>query len=619
MKLLRLAISNFRGVKDADIDLSGNTALVGPNGAGKSTIIDALCLVFGRSKLVPILTEHDFCGSTPSPKDRFAIIVTLGGFEPNDPDRHPDWFRKDRGVPKWWNPASGDITATAAGPDEVLCVQLGFSARFDHDDLEVDARRYFHDSDEIVDPFDDEAIVPVPTPLLNQVGFYVLPARRTWEAAASFGSELFRRTVSGSGAIPASTVLTQRDALRCPTPPLEADPKLKDLTTRMSNELAQLVPGHPQFQLRVTATDTESLLRALVPHYKRDDQPSLPAARQGTGLLALQSFVLLLEVGRARRAKNLSFILALEEPELHIAPGLQRRIITRARAVADQVLCTTHSPDVAAAFPAESVRILRPSPVRLNVSPLLSANAITAPNADRRLAQDFRPQVVDALMHDIVLVPEGRIDHEWLRLLSTLVLPSGGSTADISGENVTPPFGTVVGTIPTKDASVKESCLFLGRLHDRVVALVDGDAAGDAYVRDLACLPLPPTVVMQWPVGWMIEDVVGWIAQADETAALRGIAERMEQPPIANSSALVQALKTKERASGGLKENYLAYQDIAAAFAASPACVARTEQLLGTVVRAAFGTHEKDPCVERLPASTSACSAVRLHHEPRAL
>ena len=56
MKLLALSIRGFRGVQQADLGFGQHDVLVGPNGAGKSTIIDALSLVFGRTRLVRDLT-----------------------------------------------------------------------------------------------------------------------------------------------------------------------------------------------------------------------------------------------------------------------------------------------------------------------------------------------------------------------------------------------------------------------------------------------------------------------------------------------------------------------------------------------------------------------------------
>ena len=80
MKLLALSIDGFRGIQHAIIRFGEHDVLVGPNGSGKSTIIDALSLVFGRTRLVRDLTEHDFYGSCPEATSRIRIVATLGGW-----------------------------------------------------------------------------------------------------------------------------------------------------------------------------------------------------------------------------------------------------------------------------------------------------------------------------------------------------------------------------------------------------------------------------------------------------------------------------------------------------------------------------------------------------------
>ena len=216
MKLLALSISRFRGVEEADLRFGQHDVLVGPNGAGKSTIIDALSLVFGRTRLVRELTEHDFYGSSPIETTRIRIIATLAGFDRNDPDRNDTWFREGRAVPKWWNDSTGEIEPEPSRHAETLCAQVAFAARFDLEELVVETIRYFHDDDDVADPFLDDAVQPVPTRLFDDIGYYVLPTRRTWEAAASFASELFRKAVATVGGIPAQTILDERDRLRAP-------------------------------------------------------------------------------------------------------------------------------------------------------------------------------------------------------------------------------------------------------------------------------------------------------------------------------------------------------------------------------------------------------------------
>lgn len=595
MRILALDVKGFRGIRNGRLVLPDQVALVGPNGSGKSTIVDALSLVFGRQKLVHNLTEHDFSGSCPQPADRIRIVATVGGFPSNDPDRNTNWFRSGRSVEKWWDTET-KLVIPEQQPGALLCAQIGFAARFDHEELTVKQIRYFQQHDDQEDPFDEEAIDRFPDRLLSEVGFFVLPARRTWAATISFGSELFRKAVATLGGVPATTVINHRDALRSPSSPLEDDGALQPLIQSINTRMAQLVPGNPRLQLRVTSTDSESLLQALVPHYQLDEGGSLPAGRHGTGLISLQTLVLLLEIGRARKTAGQSFILALEEPELHVPPGLQRRLIGDAAAVSDQVICTTHAPRVAAFFEAPSIQILSRTSTpadngesrveKLEGRPLSPASMVNEPNSLVQLYTDHRARLVEALMFPRVLIPEGRIDFEWLRLL--LDVAETGERTLCDDQSHVPPFGSVVGVVPTRDSSVRVTFERLRSLHDHVGVLVDGDPTGDGYVADLiACSPTP-CCVMQWPTGWDIEDAVRWTLDADAIVLLHEINARLDRQ-FQSLDELVAALKNTSGQSGGLKAHYMAHEDIAGAMRKSQLCVQRVERLLEAITRAALG------------------------------
>jgi putative ATP-dependent endonuclease of OLD family len=596
LHILDLQIENFRGIRSARLVFPPHVALVGPTGSGKSTIIDALSLVFGRQKLVRDLTEHDFSGSAPTREARLRIIATVGGFATNDPANHPQWFSDGRGIEQWWNPGTCKVEPQSAADGSALCVRIGYVARFDHDELVVDQRRYFHDDEEVLDPFMDEPIALVPSKLLSEVGFFVLPARRVWPATISFASELFRKAVATLGGVPASAVLAHRDALRNPDSPLEQDPAISPLVHNINERMAQLVPGRPRLHLRVTSTDSESLLQALVPHYAFESDVSVPAARHGTGLLALQTLVLLLEIGRARREEGRSFILALEEPELHVPPGLQRRLIGEAAAVSDQVICTTHAPRVAAFFEPSSVQMLRrvmvsgstpeePPVERLGGYPLLSGSTAAMPNPLIQLYTEQRIRVVEALMYPYLLIPEGRIDFEWLRLL--LDVTEMACRPSTPSPNAVPPFGSIVGVIPTRDSAMKVTFESLRELHGGLIALVDGDRAGDQYVADLVAATPPPRSILQWPVDWTIENAVEWCLAAGPATLLVEINTRLSQA-FGSLPELTAALKSDNGRNGGLKGHYLAHEDVAAAMKSHSQCVARAEAVLEALSRAAL-------------------------------
>ena len=607
MKLLALSIRGFRGVQQADLRFGQHDVLVGPNGAGKSTIIDALSLVFGRIRLVRDLTEHDFYGSRPEATSRIRIVATLAGFDGDDPERDDTWFREGRAVPKWWNSSTGQMEPEPGDHAETLCAQVAFAARFDLEELVVESIRYFHDDDDVEDPFLDDAVQLIPMRLFDDIGYYVLPARRTWEAAASFASELFRKAVATVGGIPAQTILQERDRLRTPATPLEETAGLSPLVERINRQLAELFPVAPRFQLRLTATDSESLLRALVPHYAGSAGVPLPVGRHGMGLLSLQTFILLLELGRERVRMGKSFLFAMEEPELHIPPGMQRRLISQAVSIAEQTICTSHSPRVAAYYPATAVQILDRNSARFAATPMLPAPLDrTATNARRKLFQDDRARLVEALMHHRVLIPEGRSEYEWFRLLSD-VLETGDIALD-AADSGAPAFGTVIGVVPTHDGAVAEVYDALRTLRGGLVPLVDGDDAGAEKIDQVHDSAPMPEFILRWRDGWTMEDAIGWILDGDEGPVLAALQGRIDRE-FESIDDLVGLFKVRT-GPGRLKTDYLAYEEVASVIGSLPGCRTRAAVLLEAVTLAALGRAQGCNLIRRDEEHSTGDSAV---------
>lgn len=583
MRIRRVRVFGFRGVTSADFLVSPAAALVGPNGCGKSTIVDAVSLALGRPKMVRPLTEHDFTGSSPGPAARLRVLVTLVGFSTEDPKNHEQWFRMGRGVEKWIDASGGEHTTPVAGLE--LCATIGFAARFDHDTLEVETLRYFHNDDATVDPFDDAGGVDaVPQRLFAEIGYFVMPARRTWDAVASFNSDLFRRTVISSTGIPAKTILAVRDELRAPPNPIENAPELTALTAAINEQLGRLMLRAPRFQLRVTAGDTESVLQSMLPHYATDQGPSLPAHRHGTGLVSLQTLLLLLEVGKRRRGRGESFILALEEPELHLAPGVESRLVAEALRLADQVVCTTHSPEVARLFDPTATLVVSNENGTTVGRPLLSTPlTATAKAWERKFYGLYRGRVVSALMHPFVLVPEGRLDTDWLARIASLG----------DRETQAPPFPCVYGLAPTEDAKVAETVERMRELRERVVALVDGDKAGDDYAQKLQVITRKPSAIVQWPTAWTIEDVVHWIMVPGGAKLLTELQSELAHITFASLDELRNLLRTEndqKKGTAGLKQDHVSHEAIVAVLEQDPSVRGRAAEVCDALVHVALGS-----------------------------
>jgi hypothetical protein len=229
---------------------------------------------------------------------------------------------------------------------------------------------------------------------------------------------------------------------------------------------------------------------------------------------------------------------------------------------------------VAAIADPRSVILLRNDAGLLTATPLLPDRLpAAAPNGVRKLFQLNRVDTISALIHEAVLVPEGRLDFEWLRLLVQAVDLSQGWGAEESR------FSALVGLIPTHDAAVTATVEALARLRPRLCALVDGDAGGQGYAADLLALPAGPQVIVRWPEGWTVEDVVGWILAADATASLEALAAGLAAPP-ASIAALIAWLKSENRGAGGLKQDLVAYETVADVISRIEPCCRRARAFL---------------------------------------
>lgn len=585
MKVVLLEIENFRGIRSGTIQFRDHSVLIGPNNSGKTTVVEALALVLGRDRLIRNLTEHDFFGSNPEPLSRIKITATLAGFEPEDFAEHTDWFRDGRGVPFWFDPETGDVLPEKTEDRQHLACQIVFAARFDRDSLEVETARYFNDGND-VDVFAEENYVGVPPKLIRDIGFFLVPANRTWDRMLSFSSELFRRVIRSTDGLPAETILDERDRLRDPARKLEDDARVSPVVNEVNDEINNLLGTSTPMRLRLTATDSAGVLESVMPHFQTGDRIPIPSKRQGSGLVSLQSLFLLLHFGQKRIEDGESFFMALEEPELHLPPAVQRRVLSRLQALSTQTIISTHSPLVAGYCDAESLLVLRNENGGLDARPMLPKPlGQDAINAVRRLYRINRVETAAAMMSEFLLVPEGRYDFDWLALLLRV--------AEMAPEREQPClFGVRIGVVPTDDAKVAETCETLAKAHPQVMALVDGDAAGIRYADALDAPGAGAKKVVRWPDGWTIEDVVDWILETDEAAVIARLDTDLAAAP-GNRATLVTRLKSNDRNNNGLKGDGVAYEIVANALSESQACRGRTRALLHAIAETCAGTETR--------------------------
>lgn len=232
---------------------------------------------------------------------------------------------------------------------------------------------------------------------------------------------------------------------------------------------------------------------------------------------------------------------------------------------------------VAAMAEPTSVLLLQNDKGKLTAEPFLTEKLTpSAANWQRRFYNN-RIEVIDAVMHARVLVPEGRSDHMLLKtVLRALMLCQEWGNEHANA------FGLEVGLVPTEDAKVLQTFSDLQRIHPRVCCLVDGDNDGRRYIRELAALANPPSSIISWANGKTIEDVIGWVLEADPDYIEARIKELPELDNI-DIPGVVALLKLK-------KCDQILYETVAEALSGSEACRARAHELYQGLVKACSGS-----------------------------
>ena len=366
MKVVRLAMTNFRGVKSAQLLFDGHTLLVGANNVGKSTICDALDLVLGPDRLnrFPPIDEFDFYNA------QYLGPVPEGG---GDPEPIPlrvevvlielsaEIEARCDGNSEFWHVAEqrllGPGEVDAANPPEVVrCLRLETIGRYDPAEDEFEARTYYSRSPDA----DPGELTAVSKSIKRQFGFLYLRALRTGSRALSLerGSllDLILRAKGVKVGLWEKTIERLR-GLDIEAEAGELAPVLRSVEKRLARYIRLEAPGNAT-TLHVSELTREHLRKTMTFFLALSaDQSHVPFAHAGTGtvntlVLALLSFI--------ADIKPETVIFAMEEPEIAVPPHTQRRIADYLLTSTTQAFVTSHSPFVIERFePSQTLLLSR--------------------------------------------------------------------------------------------------------------------------------------------------------------------------------------------------------------------------------------------------------------------
>ena len=434
MKVSRLKIRNFRGIKSADLFFPDHVVLIGDNNTGKSTVLEAIDLVLGPERLsrrAPI-DEHDFYLGRYLPEkltegtdviavsevDKYEAADTSG--DDADPD---DEAAEDSGTAEasdapqirveavitrlsseqrahfkdyieWWNTVDGEFYTT--GPLEgvdadaiVEALRVTFIGEYVVEEDDFEGRTYFARSLEESDN---------PQPFFRRdkhyCGFLFLRSLRTGRRAPQ------PRTRQPSGYYPAAEgnppadvgIDNQRPRSTSTLPAIRQlgiSGELESINTALSKYVPKEWGAEPH--LRVSAL-TRDHLRNVITAFMATGKGShaAPYYRQGTGTLNMLVLAMLSQIAEDKQ----NVIFAMEEPETAIPPYAQKRIVHELRKLSAQSIFTSHSPYVLEEFGLDETVVLS----RASAGQLSQAS-VSLPDSvkHKRYRQEFRTRFCEGV------------------------------------------------------------------------------------------------------------------------------------------------------------------------------------------------------------------------------
>ena len=377
MKLTKVIINNFRSFGESQIiELNNQTVLIGNNSSGKTTVLQALSKLFSDKQNDRIIKKSDFHlpkGSRPGENTRNLFIETI--FEFDELDGTP----YSQAIPSFFE----HFTVSKDGAKPFLRIRLESSWEDDGTvEGSIDTQFYYISSDE--DTIRDEDKHRAPRKDLDKIRVLYVPASRTpeKELGNASGSMLSRLVNSINWTEDEINEITDKiDELNNTF--LSENGALTQINNEIQKswELYHEDNRFSQAELIINSSEMATALRQIALKFSpTTTEEAFTVSDLGDGLRSIFYFSLVdsildieLEITKDREENldNPRFklippvltILAIEEPENHIAPHHIGKLIKRFKQLGNndnsQVILTSHSPAIVKRIDPEDLKYLR--------------------------------------------------------------------------------------------------------------------------------------------------------------------------------------------------------------------------------------------------------------------
>ena len=377
MKLTKVIINNFRSFGESQvIGFNDQTVLIGNNSSGKTTVLQALSKLFSDKQNDRIIRKSDFHlpkGLRPGENSRSLFIETIFEFDELDGAAYSP------AIPSFFE----HFTVSQDDAKPFLRIRLESSWEDDGTvEGSVDTQIYYISSAE--DVIKDEDKHRAPRKDLDKIRLLYVPASRTpeKELGNASGSMLSRLVNSINWTKDETNEITYKiDELNNTF--LSENGALTQINQEIQKswELYHEDNRFSQVELTINSSEMAAALRQIALKFSpTTTEEAFTVSNLGDGLRSIFYFSLVDSIlnielkitkDREENPDNPRFklippiltILAIEEPENHIAPHHIGKLVKKFKQLSEkgnsQVILTSHSPAIVKRIEPEDLRYLR--------------------------------------------------------------------------------------------------------------------------------------------------------------------------------------------------------------------------------------------------------------------
>jgi len=342
IQLYQVHIENFRSIKNANIYLNPFSVMFGANDSGKSNFLLAIAFAFSNKNIAEkdVFRSQDFAYSQEN-----NVVIDLKFIPVDDNGVRTETFNDA------WGLHLGDNVLSDENDKEYFAFRTKFIYDFDRDEYRRERL--------LIDSWTNDTIVDgkgIGGRTLSAFEFIYLDAHRDISSDIRDKASMWSKQLSkikmpeDAKADIESSLETLSQKIMEESPFLQQ--ASEDLSASTNTEDSQ-VDIHP-----ITRT-VDEIYKGLDIYITQNSSSAIPISNMGAGTRSRAVFASLKTVinEKKRNATDSPFfcITAFEEPEAHIHPQAQRKLIDDFSQIQGQRIITTHSPYILSSSSVEDL------------------------------------------------------------------------------------------------------------------------------------------------------------------------------------------------------------------------------------------------------------------------